>query len=101
MAVVKISVSVDEKELEEARGRVGSRGLSGYLTDALRSENRRRRQLEFLAELDREFGPIADDHPDAVRAAKTWKEFVSSSTRAPSRRSRKAKPTPAVSSKKR
>jgi hypothetical protein len=101
MAVVKISVSVDESVLTEARRFVGSRELSTYVNEALEAQNRRRAALGLLTDLDRQFGVIANDDPEATRAKKVWQEYVSSSTPAPSPRSRGATFLRARSSKKR
>lgn len=90
MGAEKISVSVDAEELATARRRAGSRQLSAYVNEALRSENQRRGQLAFLADLDRQFGPIPEDHPDAEKGKRLWQQFVSSWTPEPSRHSRKA-----------
>ena len=100
MSVVKISVSVDQAELKRARRFVGSRELSRYIGEALRAENQRQELLGFLDELDRRFGKISADHPQARKAKAQWQEFISSSTPGPSRPSPKATLRPARSSAK-
>ena len=101
MAVVKVSVSLDESVLEETRAFVGARELSTYVNEALAAQNRRRAGLKFLAELDREYGSLSPDDPAVKSADKEWKAYVSSSIQAHSRRSRKAIQKRAGSSKKR
>lgn len=67
MSTEKISVSLDEIMVADARGRVGGRGLSGYLNDALRRQLQRDRIQDLLAELDEENGPIPQHVMDEVR----------------------------------
>ena len=58
MSTTKVSTTLTTEHVAEAKARVGARGFSGYLDDALT------RQLQFdrLADLERqlaeEFGPI-------------------------------------------
>ncbi len=67
MATEKISVSLDENMVADARERVGGRGLSGYLNDALHRQLQRDRIRDLLAELDEETGPIPQHVMDEVR----------------------------------
>jgi Arc/MetJ family transcription regulator len=59
-AVSKISLSMDEGVLAEARARAGRRGLSSYVNDALRRQLQRDRLAELLAEMEAESGPVPD-----------------------------------------
>jgi Arc/MetJ family transcription regulator len=59
-AVSKISLSIDEGVLAEARARAGRRGLSSYVNDALRRQLQRDRLAELLAEMEAESGPVPD-----------------------------------------
>lgn len=68
MSTTKISASLTQERVAEAKARVGERGLSHYLDEALA------RQLQFdrLADLERdlelEFGPIPDEARRTVNA---------------------------------
>jgi Arc/MetJ family transcription regulator len=61
MAVSKVSLSIDEEVLAEARDRAGRRELSSYVTDALRRQLQHDRLGELLAEMDAASGPVPDD----------------------------------------
>ena len=67
MATEKVSVSLDAQMVAAARHRVGGRGLSGYLNDALRRQLQRDRIQDLLAEFDEEMGPIPEDVMEEVR----------------------------------
>ena len=67
MAIEKVSVSLDDRMVAEARDRVGGRGLSGYLNDALRRQLQRDRIQDLLAEFDEELGPIPEHVMEEVR----------------------------------
>lgn len=71
MAVSKVSLSIDEDVLSEARDRAGRRELSSYVNDALRRQLERDRLGELLAEMDASAGPV----PDGVmeQARKPWR----------------------------
>ncbi len=72
MATEKVSVSLDAQMVAAARHRVGGRGLSGYLNDALRRQLQRDRLSDFLTELDNESGPVPDHIMEEIRD--TWPE---------------------------
>lgn len=72
MAVAKVSLSIDEDVLSEARERAGRRELSSYVNDALRRQLQRDRLVVLLAEMDAESGPIPDDVMDEAR--KPWRD---------------------------
>ena len=71
VAVSKVSLSIDEDVLDEARQRAGRRELSSYVNEALRRQLQRDRLAELLAEMDAESGPV----PDAVmeEARQLWR----------------------------
>jgi Arc/MetJ family transcription regulator len=65
--VSKVSLSIDEDVLTEARERAGRRELSSYVNEALRRQLQRDRLAALLAEMDAESGPIADDVMEQAR----------------------------------
>jgi len=67
MATEKVSVSLDDQLVADARYRAGGRGLSRYLNDALRRQLQRDRIQDLLAEMDEKMGPIPDDVMEEVR----------------------------------
>jgi Arc/MetJ family transcription regulator len=69
MATEKVSLTLDEELVSEARGAVGARGLSGYVNLALRRQLQRDRLSRLLDDLDREFGPIDPRVTEAVGRA--------------------------------
>jgi hypothetical protein len=54
----KVSVTLPAGLLERIRGRVGARGLSGYVAEALEAEERRSALRAWLAAQDSEYGPV-------------------------------------------
>ena len=66
----KLSVSVPSKLVAALRRRVGPRGVSGFVARAIAHELEREQLGAFLAELEREHGPV----PKAalVRARRSW-----------------------------
>lgn len=72
MAVAKVSLSIDEDVLDEARERAGLRELSSYVTDALRRQLQHDRIGDLLAEMDAESGPIPDELMEEAR--QLWRE---------------------------
>jgi len=69
MATEKVSLTLEEELVAEARGVVGTRGLSGYVNRALRHQLQRDRITGFLAELEQENGPIEPQVMEEVRRA--------------------------------
>ena len=67
MAVSKVSLSIEDDVLAEARERAGRRELSSYVTDALRRQLQHDRLGELLAEMDAESGPIPGDQMEEAR----------------------------------
>jgi Arc/MetJ family transcription regulator len=69
MATEKVSLTLEEELLAEAREAVGIRGLSGYVNRALRYQLQRDRLAGLLTELERETGPIEPELMEEVRRA--------------------------------
>lgn len=69
MATEKVSLTLDEELLSEAREAVGSRGLSGYVNRALGHQLQHDRLTGLLDELEREAGPIEPRVMEEVRRA--------------------------------
>lgn len=61
VAVSKVSLSLDEQVLSEARARAGRRELSAYVNEAVRRQLQRDRLGELLAEMDSEAGPVPEE----------------------------------------
>lgn len=70
MRTEKVSLSLEEELLSEARQAVGARGLSGYVNRALRHQLQHDRLTGLLAELEHEHGPIDSRILEEVR--KEW-----------------------------
>lgn len=69
MGTEKVSLTLEEELLSEAREAVGSRGLSSYVNRALRHQLQHDRLASLLAELEQERGPIAPQVIEEVRRA--------------------------------
>lgn len=82
MAAEKVSLTLEDELLAEARQVAGTRGLSGYVNRALRLQLQHDRLAGFLADLEREHGPIELEVMEEVR--EVW---PASGERAASRRS--------------
>ena len=67
MAVSKVSLSIEEDVLAEARSRAGRRELSAYVNVALLRQLRHDRLGELLAEMESESGPLADELMEEAR----------------------------------
>ncbi len=63
----KVSVTLPAGLLERIRGRVGARGLSSYIAEALEDEERTSALRAWLAEQDDEHGPIPASLLEEVR----------------------------------
>lgn len=66
----KLSVSVPSKLAVAVRRRVGARGLSGFVARAIAHELEREQLGSFLAELDRDLGPVSK--VEIARARRAW-----------------------------
>jgi Arc/MetJ family transcription regulator len=69
MATEKVSLTLEEELVAEAREAAGSRGLSSYVNRALRHQLQHDRVAGLLAELEREHGPVAARVVEEVRRA--------------------------------
>jgi len=69
MRTEKVSLTLEEELLAEAREVVGSRGLSSYVNRALRQQLQHDRLAGLLAELEQENGPIEAEVMEEVRRA--------------------------------
>lgn len=69
MATSKVSLSLDEELVTEAREAVGPRGLSGYVNRALYLQLQHDRIAGLLKELEEAHGPIDSSTLDEVRRA--------------------------------
>ncbi|HVR97786.1 MAG TPA: hypothetical protein VMW27_14305 [Thermoanaerobaculia bacterium] len=69
MRTEKVSLTLEEELLTEAREVVGARGLSGYVNSALRHQLQHDRLAGLLAELEQEEGPIRPEILEEVRRA--------------------------------
>jgi Arc/MetJ family transcription regulator len=56
----KVSLTLDARALAEVRRRVGKRGVSAYVDDAVRAKLQRERLTRWLDEMDAEYGPPSD-----------------------------------------
>lgn len=61
MSTIKVSTTLDADSVAEAKARVGERGFSRFLNEALAMRLQRARLEEFLAEIAEEFGPIPEE----------------------------------------
>lgn len=69
MSIAKVSLSLDDDLVAAARGRVGGRGLSGYVNEALRRRLQRDRLLELLEQMETAAGPVEPRILEEVRRA--------------------------------
>lgn len=67
MRTEKVSLTLEEELLAEAREAVGTRKLSSYVNRALRHQLEHDRLMGLLTELEWEKGPIAPEVMDEVR----------------------------------
>jgi Arc/MetJ family transcription regulator len=67
MSTEKVSLTLDDELVEQARQHAGQRGLSGYVNRALRRQLQRDRLITFLEEADQAAGPVDDSVMDEVR----------------------------------
>ncbi len=63
----KVSVSLPAPLVKRIKKKVGSRGLSRYVAEALEHEERRQALRDWLADQDREHGPVPDGVVQEVR----------------------------------
>ncbi len=63
----KVSLTLPSPLLERIRGRVGARGVSRYVAQALEAEERRELLRAWLADQDTENGPVPAEALEEVR----------------------------------
>ena len=63
----KVSVTLPTPLLDRIKGRVGSRGLSSYVAQALEAQERREALRAWLEEQDAIYGPVPDEVLEEVR----------------------------------
>ncbi len=68
MGTVKVSTTLDADRVAEAKTRVGERGFSRYLNEALAMRLQRARLEDLERELAREFGPISEESRRRIEA---------------------------------
>lgn len=66
MGTVKVSVTLQEEHVREAKQRAGAGGLSAYLDDMLRIQLQHERLGHLLEDLDREY-PATEEEKEAAR----------------------------------
>ena len=66
MSTIKVSTSLDAEAVIEAKTRVGERGFSRFLNEALAMRLQWERLADLERELEAEFGPIPDEARDRI-----------------------------------
>jgi hypothetical protein len=69
MGTTKLSVTVEEQLVREVRALVGERGVSAFVTRAVRHELESERLAGFVAELEHELGPPDEQMMTEAEAA--------------------------------
>lgn len=69
MGTEKVSLTLEEELVAEARAASGSRGLSGYVNRALGRQLQHDRLTRLLQALEDEAGPVDDEVLEEVRRA--------------------------------
>jgi hypothetical protein len=72
VAVAKVSLSLDQELVDQARALAGARGLSALVNEALRVQLQHERVRRLLAEMDEEYGPVPEQVMEEVR--REWPE---------------------------
>jgi Arc/MetJ family transcription regulator len=72
MSTEKVSLTLDDNLVQQARATVGTKSLSGYVNEALRRQLQRDRLIAFLDAADAQSGPISDELMEEVRHS--WPE---------------------------
>lgn len=67
MPTEKVSLTLSQTALDEARSRVGRRGLSEFIDEALQLRLQHDRLKKLLADLDAEYGPVPEEIREEVR----------------------------------
>jgi hypothetical protein len=66
MATKKVTVTIPEELLDEIRTEAAERGLSAYVTEALRAKRDRDRLQELVSWLQEEHGPVTEEEHAAA-----------------------------------
>ena len=66
MASKKVTVTIPEDLLDEIRTEADERGISAYVTEALRAKRDRDRLLELVQWLEEEHGPVTESERSAA-----------------------------------
>jgi hypothetical protein len=69
MASKKVTVTIPEDLLDEIRAEADERGISAYVTEALRAKRDRDRLLELVQWLEEEHGPVTESERATAYAA--------------------------------
>lgn len=72
MKAAKIVVTIPQELLHDVQEMVGEGNLSAYIIRGIERRLRADRLSQFLAEMDRELGPVAADELEAVR--REWRD---------------------------
>lgn len=68
MTTSKLSTTIDSELIEQIRDRVGPRGVSAFVNQALAERLQKARVLDFLAELERDQGSASAAEEKAAAA---------------------------------
>ncbi len=68
MSTVKVSATLDAKNVAEAKARVGERRFSRFLDESLAMRLQWARLVDLEQELETEFGPIPEDSRRRIEA---------------------------------
>jgi hypothetical protein len=85
MGTRKISVTVEEDLVDALQGRVGTRGVSRFVTRAIRHELEREELGDLLADLEAQLGPPEEE---LVAEAAALFDRAERASKAPSRQRR-------------
>ncbi|MBF6351180.1 MULTISPECIES: hypothetical protein [Nocardia] len=66
MATRKITVTVPEELVESIKGRVDSRGVSGYIAAAAAHRDAMDRLRELAEQIEEEYGPLSEEEQQAA-----------------------------------
>ena len=83
MATEKVSLTLSARALAEARRKVGKRGLSSYIDEALQRKLQHDRLHALLDQMDAEVGP-----PSRAVERRVEREWPKGKTRKPTKRGR-------------
>lgn len=81
MSASKVSLSIADDVLAEARTRAGRRELSAYVTEALRRRLQHERIAELLRQMDAEAGPVPEEYLEEARRLWRHRDVTPTQTR--------------------